>query len=109
METQLKEIQDKKRQWEIEHFKSDKASEIIELNIGGTHRVATSRSTLTKYCNSLLASLFRSDIKLTKYKGSYFIDRDGVAFTSMITYLSTCLMRKWKSASIPISRYGKKI
>lgn len=67
-------------------------SDIIELNIGGTHPLTTSRSTLTKYHASLLASMFTSCNKLSMLKGKVFIDRDGEPFTKMINYLRTGLI-----------------
>jgi len=68
------------------------SSDIIELNIGGTHNVTTSRSTLTKYHTSLLATMFSSFNKLSILKDKIFIDRDGEPFCKMISYLRSGLM-----------------
>jgi hypothetical protein len=68
------------------------SSDIIELNVGGTHNVTTSRSTLTKYHTSLLATMFSNFNKLSTLKDKIFIDRDGEPFTKMISYLRTGLM-----------------
>lgn len=94
---QIKEseaLEREKEEWEkykLSCIQVDSA-DIIELNIGGTHVVTTSRSTLTKYHTSLLASMFSSYNKLPTYKGKVFIDRDGEPFYKMIYYLRTGLM-----------------
>jgi len=69
-------------------------SDIIELDIGGTHKIATARSTLTKFPSSALGCMFSGKHKLNKHKGRAFIDRDGEAFLSVITYL--------RSGKIPV-------
>jgi len=69
-------------------------SEIIELDIGGTHKIATARATLTKFPSSALGCMFSGKHKLNKYKSRIFIDRDGEPFVSVITYL--------RSGKIPV-------
>jgi len=62
-------------------------SDIIELDIGGTHKLATARATLTKFPSSALGCMFSGKHKLNKHNGRIFIDRDGDPFISVITYL----------------------
>ncbi|XP_065060507.1 uncharacterized protein LOC135687784 isoform X1 [Rhopilema esculentum] len=62
-------------------------SEMIQLNVGG-HIFKTSISTLQKYPNTILATMFSQRFKLEKQKdGSYFIDRDGTHFRHILNYL----------------------
>ena len=64
-------------------------SEIIELDIGGTHKMATARATLTKFPSSALGCMFSGKHKLKKHKGRIFIDRDSEPFVSVMSYLRT--------------------
>ena len=45
-----------------------KETDIIELNIGGTTEITTTRGTLLKYQNSVLSLCFNGTIKLPKKK-----------------------------------------
>jgi len=61
----------------------------IILDVGGT-RFSTSRSTLTKYPESMLGVMFsgRHDLEAMKCSdGSFFIDRDGTHFRHILSYL----------------------
>ena len=60
--------------------------DIIDLDIGGTKFISTSRQTLIKYPNSILAKMFSTN-KAPTHKGKIFIDRDSTAFLNMIYYL----------------------
>lgn len=51
--------------------------------------VTTTRNTLVSVKESSLAAMFSGRHKLTMHNGRYFIDRDGEAFTSMLTFLRT--------------------
>lgn len=64
-----------------------KESEIVDLDIGGTHRVTTSKKTLCKFPNSSLAALFSGRHKLQVHNSRYFIDREGEIFMLVIEYL----------------------
>ena len=66
-----------------------KENDILDLNIGGTHQITTSRNTLIKYKNSALATLFSGEKELPKYNGKIFIDRDGESFINLINFLRT--------------------
>ena len=61
----------------------------IVLDVGGTH-YSTSRSTLTKYPESVLGAMFSGghDLETMQCKdGSFFIDRDGTHFRHILNYL----------------------
>ena len=63
--------------------------DIVDLNIGGTHHITTSRSTLCSVKDSSLAAMFSGRHKLTIHNGRVFIDRDGEAFCLMLSFLRT--------------------
>ena len=63
--------------------------DIVDLNIGGTHLLTTTKSTLTSVKDSSLAAMFSGRHKLTMHNGRVFIDRDGDAFTCLISFLRT--------------------
>ena len=58
-------------------------NDIIDLNIGGTQLITTTKNTLCKYPKSALALLFSGNHSLKKFKGRYFIDRDGDTFINL--------------------------
>lgn len=62
--------------------------EVIELNVGGYH-YATTKATLCKYDNSMLARMFSGDMAPGHYdsKGRYFIDRNGELFGTILSFL----------------------
>ena len=82
----------------------------IVLDVGGT-RYTTSRSTLTKYPESMLGVMFsgRHDIEAMECSdGSFFIDRDGVRFKYILEYLregEKAVKRFPKSAEIVLGLY----
>lgn len=51
--------------------------------------MTTTRNTLTSVKDSSLAAMFSGRHKLTIHNGRYFIDRDGEAFTNMLSFLRT--------------------
>lgn len=53
---------------------------IIDLDIGGTHKITTTRSTLTSRSDSTLAAMFSGRHQLSTHNGRVFIDRDGETF-----------------------------
>ncbi len=68
--------------------------EIVELNVGGTH-FTTTRSTLSKEPDSMLARMFAGDMtpSTKDSMGKYFIDRSGVHFSAVLAYLrGECLL-----------------
>ena len=64
-------------------------SDILELNIGGTHEIATTRATLTKYKNSALAVFFSGMHPMPMIGDKIFIDRDGEQFINLVNFLRT--------------------
>ena len=66
------------------HARSDN---IVELNVGGTHKLTTTRATLCKVKDSVLAAMFNGKHKLQYRKGRVFLDRDGAVFSQMVSYL----------------------
>lgn len=51
--------------------------------------ITTTRNTLVSAKDSSLAAMFSGRHKLTMHNGRFFIDRDGEAFTSMLSFLRT--------------------
>lgn len=64
-------------------------SDILELNIGGTHEITTTRATLTKYKNSALAIFFSGQSPIPMLDDKIFIDRDGEQFINLVNFLRT--------------------
>eukprot|EP01116_Phalansterium_solitarium_P022308 TRINITY_DN731_c0_g1_i1.p1 TRINITY_DN731_c0_g1~~TRINITY_DN731_c0_g1_i1.p1 ORF type:complete len:436 (+),score=64.06 TRINITY_DN731_c0_g1_i1:1156-2463(+) len=65
------------------------AADIVRLNVGGVHYMTT-RSTLTKYRESMLGALFSGDFaETTDEEGRVFIDRDGELFGFLLSFLRT--------------------
>ena len=87
------ELDEEKEKWEEEKKIMDnkfvfKGPRIV-LDVGGMH-FSTSRSTLTKYPESMLGIMFsgRHDLETMQCKdGSFFIDRDGTYFRHILNYL----------------------
>jgi hypothetical protein len=66
------------------------SQDIIELDIGGTHRVTTTRNTLCKYKYSGLAAMFSGRHAMQYNKDQVcFMDRDGDPFCKLISFLRT--------------------
>ncbi|XP_072050111.1 BTB/POZ domain-containing protein KCTD6-like [Amphiura filiformis] len=68
-------------------------AEIVKLNVGGVI-YTTSRSTLTKYPNSMLGTMFSGRLPTTKDEhGNYWIDANGQTFGYVLEFLRRgCLM-----------------
>lgn len=82
------------------------ASDIINLDIGGTHKIATSRKTLCKYKDSALCAMFiNNNIELPSHGGNYFIDRDGETFMKLISFLRNDELPYFESKSDEILFY----
>lgn len=65
------------------------AEDIIDLDIGGTHAITTTRATLCRFSNSSLAAMFSGRHAMKYNKDRVFIDRDGEPFSQLIGYLRT--------------------
>jgi hypothetical protein len=62
-------------------------SEVVSLNVGGTHHIQTEKDVLRSVPESILAKMF-SDMHALKYVGNeVFLDRDGKTFQDMLNYL----------------------
>ena len=89
-----KEILNYEREKEIWKENLEKAKmmecseeDIVDLNVGGTQLISTTKNTLCKYPTSALALLFSGNHKIKKYKDRYFIDRDGDTFLKVLDFL----------------------
>ena len=87
------ELDKEKQKWEEEKTSMDKKfifkGPRIVLDVGGMH-YSTSRTTLTKYPESMLGVMFsgRHDLETMQCEdGSFFIDRDGTHFRYILNYL----------------------
>ena len=71
------------------------SGELIPLNVGGTTFVTTV-ATITKDPDSMLASMFSSELPPAKKdsQGNYFIDRDPEAFRVILSFLRTANLSK---------------
>lgn len=71
---------------------------IINLNVGGTHFVSTSKSNLCKFKSTGLYSIFSQEyIDLPKKDDMYFIDRDGNVFLLLIDYLRNGVLPQFRN------------
>ena len=87
------ELDKEKQKWEEEKTSMSKKfifkGPRIVLDVGGIH-YSTSRTTLTKYPESMLGVMFsgRHDLETMQCEdGSFFIDRDGTHFRYILNYL----------------------
>lgn len=63
-------------------------SEIINLNVGGTHHLQTDRMTLCYVQGSRLEKWFKGVVELKKDENNeVFMDRDGQTFLHVLNYL----------------------
>jgi len=62
---------------------------IVDLDVGGTHKISTTKSTLCMVPHSTLAAMFSGRHQLSTHNGRVFIDRDGEPFCAMINFLRT--------------------
>ena len=70
--------------------------DIIDLDVGGTHKITTTKRTLTKFEGSVLEAMFSGRHELPRHNGKIFIDRDGKAFSDVISYLRSGLKPPFK-------------
>ena len=70
-----------RQQWEKEKDvvkeMVDMESEVIPLNVGGTHHLMTERAVLTLCKGSVLDAMFNGMHELKKINDEVFLDRDG--------------------------------
>ena len=62
-------------------------SEVVALNVGGTHHMMTERDVLRLVPGSTLEKMFNGLHELKKIDGEVFLDRDGKTFQFLVNYL----------------------
>ena len=62
-------------------------SEVIALNVGGTHHMMTERDVLRLIPGSTLDKMFNGLHELKKIDNEVFLDRDGRTFQHLVNYL----------------------
>jgi len=62
-------------------------SEVIALNVGGTHHLMTERDVLMLVPGSLLCKMFSGMHEAKKINDEVFLDRDGKTFLNLVNYL----------------------
>jgi hypothetical protein len=82
-----------------------KDSDILDLDVGGTQKITTLRSTLLKYPNSALAAMFSGKYEIAKHNERHFIDRDGSSFVYMINFLRNSKIPNFKDKPEEASFY----
>jgi hypothetical protein len=70
-------------------YNNAQEDDILELCIGGTHQITTTRGTLIKYKNSALAVFFSGQHPLPMIGDKVFIDREGEQFINLVNFLRT--------------------
>lgn len=70
-------------------YNGAKENDILDLNVGGTQKITTTRGTLIKYKNSALALFFSGLQPLPKVDGKIFIDRESEPFINLVNFLRT--------------------
>ena len=84
-------IAEERRIWEKEkHEIMDLVnidSEVIALNVGGTHHMMTERDVLRHVPGSTLEKMFNGMHELKKVGDEVFLDRDGRTFQHLVNYL----------------------
>ena len=96
----FQKLEDEKKAMEgVYKFQSSR----VKLDVGG-QRFTTSRSTLTKQSDTMLAVMFSGRHELVQEEdGTYFIDRDGTHFRHVLNFL-----RDGDSSTLPDDRYALK-
>jgi hypothetical protein len=62
-------------------------SEVVALNVGGTHQMMTERDILRQVPGSTLEKMFNGMHDLKKIDDKVFLDRDGRTFQYLVNYL----------------------
>ena len=91
LKAKFDKIQAEKDAWEHEKRliaqKNNFGSEVLNLNIGGTHNLMCSQKVLTSVQNSSLQKMFSGLHDIKKVDDNVFLDRDGKTFQSLVNYL----------------------
>lgn len=72
---------------EVQRINNFTGSDILKLNVGGTHHLLSSRKVLCSVPGSTLEKMFSGLHTLQKIDDQVFIDRDGQTFERMLNYL----------------------
>ena len=84
-------IQKERDEWEADKEKIKLMvkmdSEVVALNVGGTHHMMTERDILRQVPGSTLEKFFNGMHELKKIDDKVFLDRDGKSFQYLINYL----------------------
>ena len=62
-------------------------SEVVKINVGGTHHIQTEKDVLRSVPNSTLAQMFSDMHELKVIDDEVFLDRDGKTFETVVNYL----------------------
>lgn len=62
-------------------------SEVVAINVGGTHHMMTERDVLRLCPGSTLEKMFNGMHELKKINEEVFLDRDGTTFQHLVNYL----------------------
>lgn len=62
-------------------------SEVVAINVGGTHHMMTERDVLRLVPGSTLEKMFNGLHELKKIDEEVFLDRDGKTFQYLVNYL----------------------
>ena len=85
MIVQEREIWEREKQEIRDMVKMD--SEVLALNVGGTHHMMTERDVLRLVPGSTLEKMFSGMHELKKIDEEVFLDRDGQTFQHLVNYL----------------------
>ena len=84
-------IQKERDEWEADKEKIRAMvkmdSEVVALNVGGTHHMMTERDILRQVPGSTLEKFFNGMHELKKIDDKVFLDRDGKSFQYLVNYL----------------------
>ena len=84
-------IQKERDAWELDRQKIkdmvNMESEVVALNVGGTHQMMTERDILRQVPGSTLEKMFNGMHELKKIDEKVFLDRDGRTFQYLVNYL----------------------
>ena len=87
----MQKIHQEKDTWEHEKLlikkKNAVDSDVLRLNVGGTHKIMVSQKVLTSVPDSTLRAMFSGMHTLKRVDDSIFLDRDGTTFQHLVNYL----------------------
>jgi hypothetical protein len=91
-------IKDIKEESKIKNKEEENETEkMVEIELCDGEIIKEKESVLKKYSNSVLASLFNSDINLPKKNGHIFLDRDSQSFKLFVYYLENNKLPEFKN------------